>query len=117
MNRRWQLLGVVGLTGLMVAPILGASVGTAAAAPGLPIIVTNTNDSGPGSLRSAIDLANRTAGHDTITFALRLIPARPYTITPLTALSPARSPTPSRSTATPSTDRSAPPPPLAPPWE
>ena len=34
------------------------------------IIVTNTNDSGSGSLREAIQKANSNAGHDTITFAI-----------------------------------------------
>ena len=33
-----------------------------------PLIVTNTNDSGPGSLRQAIIDANTSAGHDTISF-------------------------------------------------
>lgn len=33
-------------------------------------VVTNTNDAGPGSLRDAINLANMTAGHDTINFSI-----------------------------------------------
>lgn len=37
--------------------------------PPLPV-VTNTNDSGPGSLRAAIHLANARPGPDTITFAI-----------------------------------------------
>ena len=49
-----------------------------------PFLVTNTNDSGPGSLRQAILNANATAGNDTITFN---IPGDgPHTIAPLTAL-------------------------------
>ncbi len=45
------------------------------------LIVTNTADSGFGSLREAIDCANATPGLDTVTFA---IPgAGPYTIQPL----------------------------------
>lgn len=47
------------------------------------IIVSNTNDSGPGSLREAIGTANSTAGPDTISFN---IPGGPYTIQPLSAL-------------------------------
>lgn len=37
-------------------------------APVSPLVVTNTHDSGPGSLRSAITYANTNAGPDTITF-------------------------------------------------
>ena len=33
-------------------------------------VVTNTNDSGPGSLRAAVAIANATPGHDNITFAI-----------------------------------------------
>ena len=43
--------------------------GVVPAAPG-PLVVTNANDSGAGSLRAAIDYANTTPGHDTITFAI-----------------------------------------------
>lgn len=44
-----------------------------------PTLVTNTNDSGAGSLRAAVDAANANAGADTISFA---IPgAGPHTIT------------------------------------
>ena len=47
-------------------------------------LVTNTNDSGPGSLRQAILNANASAGADIISFA---IPgAGPFTITPASAL-------------------------------
>ena len=47
--------------------------------PANPFVVTNTNDSGAGSLRAAIDAANANPGADTITFA---IPgAGPHTIT------------------------------------
>ena len=49
-----------------------------------PYVVTNTSDSGPGSLRQAIDNANVDAGTQTITFD---IPgAGPHTIQPATAL-------------------------------
>ncbi|MHC5538694.1 beta strand repeat-containing protein [Singulisphaera rosea] len=48
------------------------------------LVVTNTNDSGKGSLRQAILSANATTGTDTITFD---IPgAGPFTIKPLSAL-------------------------------
>ena len=43
--------------------------GTAAVPATPPILVTNISDSGPGSLRAAIDYANATAGADTITFS------------------------------------------------
>ncbi len=46
--------------------------------------VTNTNDSGPGSLRQAIIDANNTPGADTITF--NIPPAGQKTITPLSPL-------------------------------
>ena len=48
------------------------------------LVVTNTNDSGPGSLRNAISYANATPGLDTITFS---IPGSGvHTIQPLSAL-------------------------------
>jgi hypothetical protein len=57
---------------------------------GTNFVVTNTNDSGRGSLRQAILDANASAGDDLITFA---IPGRgPHTITPATPL-PAVEPT------------------------
>ena len=46
--------------------------------------VTNTNDSGPGSLRQAILDANTSAGTDTITF--NIPGSGPHTISPLTGL-------------------------------
>ena len=52
--------------------------------PGLSFVVTNTNDSGAGSLRQAILNANSTAGVDNITF--NIPGAGPHTITPATAL-------------------------------
>ncbi|MHC5611260.1 MAG: choice-of-anchor Q domain-containing protein [Nostoc sp.] len=45
------------------------------------IVVTNTNDSGPGSLRQAILNANATVGADTITFAGVFTDATPDIIT------------------------------------
>jgi len=49
-----------------------------------PLVVTNINDSGAGSLRAAIDYANSVTTADNITFA---IPGTgPHVITPLTAL-------------------------------
>lgn len=49
-------------------------------------LVTNTNNSGPGSLRQALAFANSNAGADTISFA---IPgAGPHVITPATELPP-----------------------------
>ncbi|MCU1264622.1 MAG: hypothetical protein JWM21_940 [Acidobacteria bacterium] len=49
---------------------------------GAPTIVTNTNDSGPGSLRQAIINANANLGVDIISFQV----PPPRTISPLTAL-------------------------------
>ncbi len=48
------------------------------------IIVENTDDSGPGSLRAAIECANTDLGPDTIVFELTGQP--PYTISPLSSL-------------------------------
>lgn len=58
--------------------------GNTQAAVGATFTVTNTNDSGSGSLRQAIISANATAISDTVVFA---IPgAGPHVIAPLTAL-------------------------------
>jgi hypothetical protein len=48
-----------------------------------PIMVINTADSGPGSLRDAINIANSLAGHDLIHFN---IPSGPFVIFPLSQL-------------------------------
>jgi hemoglobin-like flavoprotein len=48
------------------------------------LVVSNTNDSGAGSLRQAIMTANGIAGTDTISFNIQ--PAGVYTIAPLSAL-------------------------------
>ena len=48
-------------------------------------LVTNINDSGPGSLRSAIEMANSRPGLDVISFDIP-DPGRPRTIEPLTPL-------------------------------
>src|ERR1700745_497126 len=61
--------------------LLVIAVGSSGAAT---FTVTNTNDSGAGSLRQAIINANNTAGADTITF--NISGAGVHTITPLTVL-------------------------------
>jgi parallel beta-helix repeat protein len=69
-----------------LAGALGASIlalGGAASAQAATFTVNNTNNSGPGSLRSAINAANGTAAADTIRFA---IGAGVQTITPTTML-------------------------------
>ncbi len=53
----------------------------AKAAPMLTFLVTNTNDSGAGSLRQAILDANAAAGADTIDFDTAGVFATPQTIT------------------------------------
>ena len=69
------------LAGAILATGLAASATTAEAAN---FAVNNTNSSGAGSLRSAINAAEGTAAADTITFS---IPgAGPHTITPATPL-------------------------------
>jgi hypothetical protein len=50
----------------------------------LPLVVTNSNDSGEGSLRAAIEYANTNPGADTITF--NIAGTGPHSIRPLTAL-------------------------------
>lgn len=49
-----------------------------------PLVVTNTNDSGEGSLRDVITFANTNTTSDAITFAIS--GAGPHVISPLTAL-------------------------------
>ena len=62
------------------------------------LLVTNTNDSGPGSLRQAIVTLDATGGGDTISFD---IPgAGVHTIAPATDLPPITRPGPASSTAT-----------------
>jgi hypothetical protein len=60
--------------------------GSVAAVPApVTLVVTNTNDAGPGSLREAVTLANQNApAYDTITFAIA--GTGPHTIAPETAL-------------------------------
>lgn len=60
-------------------------IGVIALQPSSPLIVTNTNDSGGGSLRAAIAAANASAAADTITF--NIPGAGPHTIT-LTSILP-----------------------------
>lgn len=60
-----------------VAPIVRTS------SPRTTFTVVNTNDTGAGSLRDAITLANASSGADLITFA---IPGSNFTITPASAL-------------------------------
>jgi parallel beta-helix repeat protein len=50
--------------------VLAGALTAAAAAPGATFTVTNTSDSGAGSLRQAITDANAAAGADTIAFAI-----------------------------------------------
>lgn len=61
-RRRWLALGAL-VIGLLAELLTPATVARAAT-----YTVTNTNDSGPGSLRAAIQAANAGAGGDTITF-------------------------------------------------
>jgi hypothetical protein len=65
------------------AAVVVACLSFAAAASADSFSVTNTADSGPGSLRDAITRANATPGDDRITFAVTgvLTPATPYPAT------------------------------------
>ena len=56
------------------------------ASPGAVLIVDSTGDSGPGSLRYAIQLANTNEDHTTINFEIQ--PGGVVTITPLSPLPP-----------------------------
>ncbi len=65
---RTALLAVIAIViGLLAA--VGASGPTPTVFANV-LVVTNTNDSGPGSLRSALDRADDTAGPDTVTFSI-----------------------------------------------
>ena len=68
----------------ILALCLGASAGASTFA------VTNTNDSGAGSLRAAIDAANTNGGTDTIAF--NIAGSGPHTIAPTTQLPSINSP-------------------------
>lgn len=77
------------VTAVATSPVDGSSEFSACVTvtnPGpLTFTVTNTNDSGPGSLRQAMLDANANSGFvDTITFAIPGLP--PHTITPASAL-------------------------------
>src|SRR4051794_13981404 len=76
----WLLL--LSLVGLLA--LLGGDPGARPVRAAAPLVVTTTADSGPGSLREAIETANAAPGLDTITFA---IPGSGVqTIQPLSAL-------------------------------
>src|SRR5712692_1943934 len=79
-TRYWRRACALLISAAMLCATLITLGGSASAATS----VTNTNDSGPGSLRDAILSANGTPGADTITFN---IPGTgTHTITPLSAL-------------------------------
>src|SRR5437763_15051775 len=65
------------------AAALAVMLSFAAAASADTFTVTNTADSGPGSLRNAITLANATPGDDFVSFTVTglLTPATPYPAT------------------------------------
>ena len=109
-NRHWVRAGVVLSAMLVVGFLLSypliearrsevqnpqvrqtAPTRTIASAPAAPITVTNTSDSGPGSLRQAILDANATVGADSIVFnlgsstpAINLTSALPVITQPVT---------------------------------
>src|SRR5207247_2711384 len=47
---------------------IATEITTVSAVPACSLVVVNTNDSGPGSLRAAMECANSTPGRDTISF-------------------------------------------------
>jgi parallel beta-helix repeat protein len=74
----YQLQASVSVPGITLTPVLSSPFAV------LPLIVTNTSDAGPGSLRQAMTDANSHPGLDTITFS---IPGPgPYSIAPHTVL-------------------------------
>ena len=83
--RRFDLAG----TAALVAVMIGVSLLPAAAGASAPLVVTNTSDSGPGSLRAAITAANASSG-STIVFNLPTsdtgFNGHWFTIVPLTPL-------------------------------
>ncbi len=74
-------LATLACLGVLVVGIVGAQSATLAT-----LTVTNTNDSGAGSLRAAITAANAAAGADTITIDVLPTPTGVVTLTPLTPL-------------------------------
>ncbi|HYG83260.1 MAG TPA: right-handed parallel beta-helix repeat-containing protein [Verrucomicrobiae bacterium] len=77
-------MSVVGLTLGLAMAILGIAALSSQPASAATFTVTNTNDTGAGSLRQAITDANAVAGSHTITF--NIPGAGPHVITPVTAL-------------------------------
>jgi hypothetical protein len=67
-NNRYILMPLLLLTGVLLAGIAPLAINQTGQAA--TFIVTNTNDSGPGSLRQAILDANANPGADSITFAI-----------------------------------------------
>lgn len=80
---RHQLRAALAIAAAAALGLVGA-LAIAEPAAAVTFTVTSTADSGPGSLRDAIDLANLSAGPDTIGF---LLPGSgPHTLTPATPL-------------------------------
>jgi hypothetical protein len=75
---------------LLLVALAAAMFGPAPIARAATFVVTNTNDSGPGSLRDAMTQANNNPGADTITF--NIPGAGVQTIAPITALPAITSP-------------------------
>jgi predicted outer membrane repeat protein len=73
---------------MLLAAVATAAAFPAAALAGPPLLVKNLNDDGPGSLRRAVDLANKTPGADTVTFAPGLSGTIALTGGPITVASP-----------------------------
>lgn len=84
---QWQRPKILGIAAV-VGVVLAGSMSLLPAAPSYAATfeVTNTADSGPGSLRQVLTDANAAEGTHTITF--NIPGAGPHTITPLSALPP-----------------------------
>jgi len=50
--------------------VFGALLALSGGAAAAILVVTNANDSGPGSLRASLAVANATPGNDVINFAI-----------------------------------------------